>query len=151
MLLRRTCCLLALAVLCLAGACRPAPGGQPVKYPAGWPVSEVTAPPDSYRTRLETMPVDYSNPLHHGCCIDGVMIGENRHYAVGFIYGGGWKQAVKHVEKCLDGIRCRVIRDSDEKHSSVREFDLVDHQVVIQLYRERIRRQDHYHLRAIVY
>jgi hypothetical protein len=143
-----------LALVCglvAIAACRPQPGGLPVAYPPGWPLSEVTAPPGSWRAVIETVPVDPSEPLHHGHMIDGVMIGQNRNYVVGFFYNGGWDEAVEHVEKCLEDIPYRVIEDSESKSTSVKEYDVRSRQTVIQLYRQRIKSRDHYHLRAIVY
>lgn len=143
---------LVLAVGLLAlGACRPQLSGQPVKYPPGWPISEVTAPPGSRRAVIETLPVDPSEPLHHGHNIDGVLIGQHRNYVVGFFYDGGWEEAVEHVEECLEALPYRVIVDSETRSTSVMEFDIPSRQVNVQLYRQRIKSRDHYHLRAIVY
>ncbi len=150
-ILRRICWLaLALCFIPFA-ACRPQPGGPPVEYPTGWPMPEVTAPRGSWRAIIETMPIERSEPLYHGCTIDGVLIGENRNYVAGFYYTGNWKDAVRHIEKCLEDIPYRITDNSQTRTTSSIEFDIPSRQVAIQLYRQRIKARDHYHLRAIVY
>jgi hypothetical protein len=143
--------LMVVFLMIAAVACRPRSGGQPVEYPAGWPMPEVTAPEGSWRAIIETLPIERSEPLHHGYTIDGVLIGENRNYAVGFYYSGSWDDAVKHVEECLEGIPYRITDVTETNTTSSIEYNIPSRQLSIQLYRQRIKSQYHYHLRAIVY
>lgn len=149
-LLRVICWMLLVGMVAVA-ACRPQPDRTPVKYPPGWPLPQVTVPDGSRRAIIETLPVDRDDPLNHGYTIDGTMIGGNRNYVVGFFYDGKWDDAVEHIEKCLEGTSYRVLENSNTKTTSVMEFDIRSRQINVQLYRQKIGSQYHYHLRAIVY
>lgn len=133
------------------GACARQLPGQPVEYPRGWPLPELTAPHGAKRAMIVTMNVAYSEPLHYGYVIDGAIVGEYTNYVSGFVYDGGWDEAVEHVEECLESHRVRVLEERQDKLTSLKKYDVVDRRVGVVLYRERIKRKDHYHLRIIAY
>jgi len=91
--------------------------GQPVIYPASWPISSLKAPSGSVAAELKATKklisgVTYTN--NDSVAVDSDPKGP-RIWAIGFHYTGDWSTATSEIESCLSGYKVEVFSEQSKQ------------------------------------
>jgi hypothetical protein len=105
--------LLLLLAGCPKGEDQPEWGARAVRYPASWPIPELTVPPGAMQVKLP----DLEDPARAAWEIDGQLEAEGqpperRNWSIAFTYGGPGTDVQLHIDDCLKPLGYRLLWDN---------------------------------------